>query len=427
MHMSADLWDHSLWFAAAREPAPPSDTASDAEVLVVGGGFTGLSTALHLAERGVAVTLIEAREIGFGASGRNGGQVIPGLKIDPSDMRARWGAEAGGRLVAFAGGVADRVFDLVARHSIDCDPTRRGWIQAAQAPAAVAAAKARAREWEAEGVAVEHFDRAGIAAATGAGVYRGGWRDPRAGALNPLSYARGLARAAQAAGAKIVTGHRVRAIVRKGQGWQLDLGGTSVAGRTVVLATNGYDSTLLPGLAGSILPVQSIVLATEPLSEGVAETILPGGACCSELRNLAFYFRMTADRRFVFGGRGAVGAAHSAALQAQLEAGMRRLFPQLREARIDAAWSGHLALSLDGLPHVHEPEPGLWAVAAYNGRGVAMATGMGAALAERLTEGRPMPLPETAIRPIPWHGLRAPVMNVGVRYYWLKDRLGIAS
>ena len=120
MTRSADLWDKSLWYATAEEPDPGSDAPADARVLVVGGGFTGLSTALHLAERGVRVTLIEAEKIGYGASGRNGGQVIPGLKVDPAEMRARWGSEAGGRLVDFAGGVADRVFDLVGRYGIAC-------------------------------------------------------------------------------------------------------------------------------------------------------------------------------------------------------------------------------------------------------------------------------------------------------------------
>ncbi len=106
---------------------------------------------------------------------------------------------------------------------------------------------------------------------------------------------------------------------------------------------------------------------------------------------------------------------------------MRRMFPQLRGARVDMAWSGHLALTMDGLPHLHQPQPGLWVLAGYNGRGVALATAMGAALAERLTEGTPLPLPETPVRPIAWHALRAPVMNLGVRYYWMKDKLGLAS
>ena len=114
-------------------------------------------------------------------------------------------------------------------------------------------------------------------------------------------------------------------------------------------------------------------------------------------------------------------------LQAALEGGMRRTFPQLGDVQIEKAWSGHLALTMDHLPYLHEPEPGLWAVAAYNGRGVAMATGMGAALAARIAEGTPLPLPETGIRPIAWHALRRPVMDVGVRYYWMKDKLGFAS
>ncbi|APZ52212.1 NAD(P)/FAD-dependent oxidoreductase [Salipiger abyssi] len=427
MTLSADLWDRSLWYATAKEPDPGSDAPEDAQVLVIGGGFTGLSTALHLAERGVAVTLIEAEKIGFGASGRNGGQVIPGLKIDPAEMRARWGAEAGGRLVEFAGGAADRVFDLIERHGIACAATRQGWIQGAHSAKALRAVHGRAREWEREGAPVEIYDADAMAEATGTRIYHGGWRDLRAGLVNPLSYARGLARAARAAGVRIVTGARAMAVLREGAGWRVDLGGSSLRGQTVVMATNAYNDRLMPRMARSILPVQSSIVATEPLPEAVAATILPQGACCSETRKLAFYYRLTQDRRLVIGGRGATGPVYSTGLQDALEQGMRRLFPQIADARVDMAWSGHLALTMDHLPHIHEPEPGLWAVAAYNGRGVAMATAMGAALADRLAEGTPLPLPETPIRPIGWHALRGPVMDIGVRYYWMKDRLGFAS
>ncbi|WP_108260695.1 NAD(P)/FAD-dependent oxidoreductase [Mangrovicoccus ximenensis] len=427
MTLSADLWEQSLWHATAEEPSPGSDAPLDATVLVIGGGFSGLSTALHLAERGVAVTLVEAKQIGFGASGRNGGQVIPGLKLDPSEMRARWGEAEGSRLAAFAGAAADRVFDLIDRHDIACGATRNGWIQGAHSALALKAVHARAKEWEAEGAPVEFYGAGSMAEATGTAAYVGGWRDLRAGLVNPLSYARGLARAARAAGVTIVTGSPVRAVRRSGQGWALDLDGESISGKTAVLATNAYDTALMPKLARSILPVQSTMLATEPLPGHIAGTILPQGACCSETRKLAFYYRMTPDGRFAIGGRGATGAEHSQALQDALEGGMRRMFPQLADVRVEHAWSGHLALTMDHLPHLHEPEPGLWTVAAYNGRGVAMATAMGAALAERIAEGTPLPLPETPIRPIAWHAVRGPVMDIGVRYYWMKDKLGFPS
>ncbi|MBY8976778.1 FAD-binding oxidoreductase [Rhodobacteraceae bacterium NNCM2] len=427
MTRSADFWNQSLWWASAKELAPDSDTPADADVVVIGGGFTGLSTALHLAENGASVTLLDAEEIGFGASGRNGGQVIPGLKLDPSAMRAKWGRERGDRLAAFAGGAADLVFDLIERHGIDCDPRRAGWIQAAHSETALAVACKRAREWEAEGVPVEILDRAAIANATGARVYAGGWRDPRAGTLNPLSFARGLARTARAVGVKVVTQAAVKSIAEQGAGWEVALADQRLSASIVVMATNAYDQVLFPRLARSLLQVQSNIVATEPLDEETVASILPSGACCSETRKLSFYYRVTSDNRVVFGGRGAVGNEHSLGLQSLLEDGMRRMLPQLRAARIEHAWSGHLALTMDGLPHLHQPKPNLWAIAGYNGRGVAMSTALGAALAAHITTGEPLPLPATGIESLAWHGLRKPVMNIGVRYYWMKDKLGLAS
>ncbi len=188
----------SLWAATAppAPPTPPLDRDVEADACVVGGGYAGLSTALHLAERGKAVVLLEAHEPGWGGSGRNGGQVIPGVKYDPTELKAKLGAEGGEALAAFAGGTADLVWEMIARHTMDVPHARKGWIQGAHTDEMVAAVKRRAADWVARGVAAQVLDRDGVAAALGNRQYLGGWVDPRGGGVQPLAYARGLARVA---------------------------------------------------------------------------------------------------------------------------------------------------------------------------------------------------------------------------------------
>lgn len=430
MASSPESFSRSLWWNKADEPKPDHAKlrgAHEADVVIIGGGFTGLASALFLAERGKKVAVLEARHIGFGASGRNGGQVIPGLKHDPEDLLASYGPEHGKRMIDLVGGVADLVFDLVHKHDIRCAPTRAGWIQAAHSELATVAVHKRARQWQAQGVEVEILDRKRVAELSGTERYFGGWRDPRAGALQPLDYVRGLARAAASHGVDIFENSPVIGLTQEGEGWIAKTADGKVRARKTLVATNGYTGNLVPGLAQSILPVQSMLIATKPLSGEQRKEVMPGGVVLSETRKLAFYMRQSEDGRFLIGGRGAVGMQEKAALMEALKAGMVRLFPQLEGIRIDYSWSGHVALTMDGLPHLHNPAPGLHVMLGYNGRGVAMATAFGKMYAEHVAEGRPMVYPATKIPRLAWHAIRKPVMDLGIRWYWIKDSLGFAS
>ncbi len=397
------------------------------DVAVIGGGITGCSTALNAAEAGASVILLEARTIGWGASGRNGGQVIPGLKYDPSELTAKYGEDAGRRLTEAVGNAADVVFDRISKHRIDCDPKRGGWVQAAHAAPALSRVQRRAQDWMKAGAPVELLDASGLERLVGTREYLGGWIDKRAGTLHPLSYTRGLARAAREAGVAIHENSPVEALEQKGQDWLLKTAGGLIKARSVVIGTDAYSTPLVAGLPEAMLLVQSAQLATEPLSDNLQAHILPNGCCCSETRRLAFYFRLSPDGRLMFGGRGAVGDAESPVFTAALAAAMRRVFPEAADVPVAFSWSGQIGLTLDGLPRVHEPAPNLHIGMGYNGRGVAMATVMGGWLAAKAVQGKAPPLPVTPLAPIRWHRLRRPALALGIASAWVRDRMGLAD
>lgn len=418
----------SLWSATA-PPAPhcpPLEGELEAEVAIVGGGYTGLSAALHLAERGIATVLLEAREPGWGASGRNGGQVIPGLKEDPDEVERILGPGFGRRAVRLSAEAADLVFDLVARHRIDCGAVRAGWIQPAPDEAGVRLQRARVEQWQRRGAPVEWLDRGAVSAALGTGLYLGGLLDRRGGSLQPLAYARGLATAAERAGARICSRSPALRLERVGAGWRVRSRRGAVRARTVLVCTNGYSDGLVPGLAGALVPVVSVQVASAPLSANVRRSILPGGEAASDTRRLLVYFRLDREGRLVIGGRGAHGARGVRAAQARLRRLALRMFPQLPDdLGWERAWGGLVALTENHLPFLVEPEPGLVAAAGYNGRGIAMATAMGRVLADKASGvvDAELDFPLARLRPIPLHGLRRPAIALAVAFKALQDRL----
>jgi glycine/D-amino acid oxidase-like deaminating enzyme len=417
----------SVWTVSA-ELAPetrPLQGDRRADIAVVGAGYTGLSAALHAAERGADVVVLDAAEPGWGASGRNGGQIIPGLKHEPDELEHRYGETIGRRMWQIAGTAADFVFDLIARHKIACHAERCGWIAAAPHAAALASLRSRTEQWQRRGAPVELLDAGRIAELTGTTAYAGGMLDRRAGALQPLAYARGLAQAAQRAGAAIHGGSAVIRLESSAGTWRAVTAGGTVTARTVILATNAYSDDLWPGLARTVLPVQSYQVATAPLPAEVRRQVLPGGQVVSDLRRILFYFRLDPDGRLLMGGRGPLHDRGDPALFARLEQTARRIFPQIGAARWQHRWSGRVALTADHLPHLHEPRPGVLSALGYNGRGVAMATAMGRLLAARALGATPDQIgwPVTPIAPIPLHRWRLPAMALVVRWKRFQDWL----
>jgi len=420
----------SLWSATA-PPAPPTPALTEptqADVCVIGGGYAGLSTALHLAERSVKTIVLEAREPGYGGSGRNGGQVIPGLKYDPDDLEAMFGPERGRKLVAFAGRTADAVFDLIAKHKMDVPHVRSGWIQGAHSPASVEETRNRAEQWARRGAPAEVFDKAETDRHLGTTQYLGGWIDRRGGAVQPLAYARGLARAALAAGATVHGDTRATKLERDGSRWIVSTErGARITADRVAICTNGYTGDLWPGARRTVIAPNSYQIATEPLSDNVRKSILPFGQVSSDSRKLLLYFRLDDRGRLLLGGRGPFREPRDSSDWAHLEAMLPRMFPQVAGAAIEYRWCGRVTITRDFLPHLHEPAPGLLIDIGCMGRGVVLQTALGQAMAAYLATGNPqeLPLPLLPLRPLPFHALNKMYFAAAVAWYRFQDRRGL--
>ena len=416
----------SLWATTAPPgpETPPLTESGQADVVIVGGGFCGLSTALHLAERGIRPVVLEAREVGFGGSGRNGGQVIPGLKYDPADLVAKFGREHGERLARFAGSTADTVFDLITRHDMDVPHRRAGWIQGAHTEAGLAEVARRAEQWAGLGAPTRVLDKAETDRLLGTERYLGGWLDGRGGAVQPLSYARGLARAALKAGAVIHGASPVTGLSRNGSTWTVTTAqGARLSTERVVLCTNGYTGGLWPGLAQTVIAANSFQVATKPLSDNLRRSILPEGQVSSDTRKLLLYFRLDHTGRLLMGGRGPFREPRTPRDWAHLERIVGKLFPQLDRTAFDHRWCGRVAITRDYLPHLHEPAPGLLIDIGCQGRGVGLQSTMGRAIADYITTGdtERLPLPLTPVAPLPMHAFHRLYVSAIIAWYRLSD------
>jgi glycine/D-amino acid oxidase-like deaminating enzyme len=374
----------------------------------------------------VATTLLEANAIGWGASGRNGGQVISCFKDAPETLISRHGPDLGERMSALGASAGDLVADLITHYGIRCDFRRDGWVLGMHGPAMRQALEERTRQWQARQLPVRMLDAAEAATLLGTGTYEGAYLDPRGGALNPLSFARGLARAASEEGARIHAQSPVLSIVRDGGRWRLGTPCGTVRADKVLVVTGAHSGALRPELERSVLPVQSIQIATRPLPDALRAGILPRGSVVSDTRRLLQYFRFDAAGRFVFGGRGSLrGDAIAPAHVKSIAAAMAVTFPQLAGESIEYTWAGHVDITADRRLRVHELAPGLVAVLGLNGRGVALAPAIGSAVAGALTQDTlaQLPLPVTDVKPMPFHGLRLPAMALVAEWYRLRDRL----
>jgi glycine/D-amino acid oxidase-like deaminating enzyme len=414
----------SLWGATAT-PAftlPELRDSARAEVVIIGGGYTGLSAALHLCESGADVVVLEAAELGEGGSGLNGGQVIPGVKHDPDTLEHMFGAVVGAQLVETVASGPDLVFDLIQKYQIDCEATRSGWIQPATSQSALAAIGSRVEQWRRRGAPVELLGRREVSRLIGSERYCGGWLDRRGGTVQPLSYLLGLARAVERLGGRIFTRSAVTKLERSGGHWRVQTHRGQVTAATAVLATNAYTDGLVDALRRSVVAVPSFQVATAPLPAALHSSILPERQGASDTWHLLRYFRISADGRLVMGSRGFFGSTPVATAARHHYRAVQEIFPQLQGLRYEYHWGGLVAMTSDHLPHLHELAPGLLAGLGYNGRGVAMATVMGRLLARRIL-GDELGFPASPVRPIPLHRFSQIGVRLAVEYLQLRATL----
>jgi len=406
---------------------PPLAADRRVQVAIIGGGLAGLSTALHLAEQGVETIVLEANEPGWGASGNNGGQLNPGLKLDPDTVEAAFGSGLGARMIAFSYNTPVFTLELIRRLNIDCDARQNGTLRAAYHAKHARAVEATAAQCIRRGMPVRLLDRNDVRQMTGTDRYVRAMFDARGGDVHPLNYARGLARAVVAAGATIYGGTRATSIGREGSRWRIDTPHATVRADKVLLATNGFTDDLWPGLRQTVVPLFSSIAATASLSDEVARQIMPARPVLYESGHITVYYRIDASNRLLMGGRGPMHWIRNANAVTYLMRYAERLWPALRGTAWTHGWNSRLAMTADHFPHVHEPAPGLLAYLGCNGRGVALATAMGEQLARRLIGGEnaEIDLPITAIRPIRFHAAWPIAVRSAVLHGRLRDRLGL--
>jgi glycine/D-amino acid oxidase-like deaminating enzyme len=409
-------------------PTPPLDTDKKVSVAIIGGGFAGLSTALHLAERGVDAIVLEAREPGWGASGNNGGQVNPGLKLDPDTIEATFGADLGRRMIAFAYNAPVFTFDLIRRHGIACEARQNGTMRAAYQAASAAAVEVTAQQCIRRGMPVTLLGRDAVRQMTGTDRYDLAMRDARGGDIQPLSYARGLARAAIAAGAHVHGQTPALSLRRDGACWRIETPRAVVRAEKILIATNGFTDDLWPDLRRTVVPVFSSIAATAPLPDAIAREIMPTRSVLYEAGRITVYYRVDSSNRLLMGGRGPMQWIRNASAIRYLTQYAERLWPALAGAgvRWTHGWNSRLAMTADHLPHVHEPRPDALIYLGCNGRGVALATAMGEQLARRLVGGEgTFDLPITTPKPIRFHAFWPVAVKSVVLYGRIRDRLGL--
>ena len=417
------------WYAATAAPPGPYPEAAgdmDCDVCIVGAGFTGLSAALHLAGRGYDVVLLDAHRVGWGASGRNGGQVGTGQRLDQDALEAMLGKDHARALWELSQEAVALTMALAAEHAPEAG-FAPGIIHACHrarlVPHAHAYAEKMARDYGY--VLIRPLDRDEMRHLIGSPAYHGGDIDMGGGHLHPLRYAYGLARAAAAKGVRIHEGSEVTDI-RHGDPARVTTARASIRARQVVLACNGYLGHLNGRTAARVIPINNFIVATEPMAPEAQEEIVRGNHAVADSKFVINYFRFSDDHRLLFGGGETYGLRFPADIRAMVRKPLLEIFPQLKDTRIDHAWGGTLGITLNRLPHFERLAGNVLTASGYSGHGVALAT-LGGRLAAEAIAGQAERfdlMASVPTRPFPGGtALRWPLLVLAMVWYSLRDRL----
>jgi glycine/D-amino acid oxidase-like deaminating enzyme len=417
----------SLWYATAPE-APETSALEEqlvADVCIIGGGYTGLTSALELLKCGVKVTLLEAEEIGYGGSGRNAGHCTPTFTHhSPAEIRTLLGEPRASRLIERQLNGANMANELIEQHNIDCEWSQAGYVRGALNPRSIPALEALTSNYNAEGKNTQLLDRDSAAKLTGSDRFFGAWFHPEGGHLNPLGYARGLARAILKQGGDVFTRSHVQTISSRGSRWLVETNRGSVIADKVICGTGAYTTDVWPGLDKTFRRLKVFVAATQPLSEAVRQSVLPANTTLSDGRGDLFVMKFDKDGRLVvsmipLGRRGNKGDYTRELLSDRL----RWLFPQLEQIEWPYLWFGELDMQRHIIPRLYDIAPGIIAATGFSGRGVPTGTMIGGILADWV---KGVPDKDLALEPEPL--IAAPLFmkfapKMMISYYRHRDNL----
>jgi len=424
----AGEYPSSYYAATAHELDRFSSLKGDetCDVCVVGAGYTGLSTALHLAERGYDVILLEAQRLGFGASGRNGGQVGSGQRVEQDDLEKMVGKDHARQLWDMGEESKSTVRELIAKHDIACG-YKSGVLHAELKRKHLHHTKAYVEKLQKEYgyEQIEFMEEASLRSAVGTGAYCGGSMDRGAGHLHPLNFALGLARACVAAGVRVFEETRVTE-VKRGDPAEVLTGAGKVTAKFVALGANGYLGNLEPQIATRVMPINNFIVATEPLGEDMARSLIRDDIAIADSKFVVNYFRLSEDNRMLFGGGESYGYKFPKNLVDKARKPMLEIYPQLADTRIDYAWGGTLGITMNRMPDFRRLTPNILSASGYSGHGVAMATLAGKLMAEAIsgTAERFDIMANVPTSRFPGGaGLRTPLLILAMLWFSLRDRL----